>query len=127
MAKTAFESIQGLFAPAVEYQSQHLLGRIERDRNRSDRALDHFRGAVKAIERLRGGIAADEFKATFLHDKSEAYEDAISACLDQDSEKLIAEAFSLVESSKSRALADLMARYLRGTPETGKESAHKRD
>ena len=122
MAKTAFDSIQDLFAPAVEYQSQHLLGRIERDRNRNDRALDRFRGAVKAIERLRGGIAADEFKATFLQDKSEAYEDAISACLEQDSEELIAEAFSLVESSKSRALADLMARYLRGTAETGEES-----
>jgi CHAT domain-containing protein/tetratricopeptide (TPR) repeat protein len=122
MAKTAFESTQGLFAPAVEYQSQHLLGRIERDRNRNDRALDRFRGAVKAIERLRGGIAADEFKATFLHDKSEAYEDAIAACLDQDSEELIEEAFGLVESSKSRALADLMSRYLRKAAESDQES-----
>jgi len=123
MAKTAFDSIQGLFAPAVEYQSQHLLGRIERDRNRNDRALERFRGAVKSIERLRGGIAADEFKATFLQDKGAAYEDAIAACLDQESEELLEEAFSLVESSKSRALADLMARYLRGTAETRAESA----
>ena len=127
MAKTAFDSIQGLFAPAVEYQSQHLLGRIERDRKRNDRALQYFRGAVKAIEKLRGGIAADEFKATFLHDKSEAYEDAISCCLDQDREELIEEAFSLVESSKSRALADLMARYLRGRSETGGGSKQIKD
>jgi CHAT domain-containing protein/tetratricopeptide (TPR) repeat protein len=114
MARTALESIEGLSAPAVAYQSHHLIGRIERDRKRNAPALQSFRRAVETIEKMRGGIAADEFKSTFLHDKIHAYEDAIAACLDDGSDELIGEAFFLVESSKSRALADLMARYVRG-------------
>ncbi|HSE37039.1 MAG TPA: CHAT domain-containing tetratricopeptide repeat protein [Blastocatellia bacterium] len=113
MGRAALKSIEGLFAPAVAYQSHHLLGRIERDRKRSAPALQSFRLAIDTIEKMRGGIAADEFKATFLHDKVNAYEDAIAACLDDGSEELLEEAFKLVESSKSRALADLMARYVR--------------
>ncbi|MEK6300691.1 MAG: CHAT domain-containing protein [Acidobacteriota bacterium] len=62
---------------------------------------------------MRGGIAADQFKATFLGDKVEVYEDTIAACLDVGGSELIEEAFALVESSKSRALADMVARYLR--------------
>ncbi len=113
MARAALESVEGLSAPAVAYQSHHLIGRIERDRKRSAPALQSFRSAVETIEKMRGGIAADEFKATFLHDKIPAYEDAIAACLDDGGEALIDEAFRLVESSKSRALADLLARYVR--------------
>lgn len=118
MARLSLRTIEGLFAPGVNYQCQHLLGRIERDRGRRRQALDQFRLAVATIERMRGGIAADEFKATFLRDKIEAYEDAINACLDQEAEESLEEAFRLVESSKSRALADLMARYLRGAGES---------
>jgi CHAT domain-containing protein len=120
MARTALGSIEGLFAPAVAYQSHHLMGRVERDRNRHAPALQSFRSAVKTIEKMRGGIAADEFKSTFLHDKIHAYEDAIAACLDDGGDELIGEAFFLVESSKSRALADLMARYVRGAGDPAK-------
>jgi len=113
MARTALGSIEGLYAPAVAYQCHHLLGRIERDRKRGSLGLDSFRRAVGVIEKMRGGIAADEFKATFLRDKINAYEDTIAACLDAGSDELIAEAFELVEASKSRSLADLLARYAR--------------
>ena len=115
MGRAALKSIEGLFAPAVAYQSHHLMGRIERDRRRTAPALQSFRRAIDTIEKMRGGIAADEFKATFLHDKIHAYEDAIAACLDDGSAALLEEAFQLVESSKSRALADLMARYVRSS------------
>ena len=118
MARAALGSVEGLSAPSVTYQSHHLIGRIERDRNHPAQALGSFRRAVETIEKMRGGIAADEFKATFLHDKVNSYEDAIAACLDDGSDQLIDEAFKLVESSKSRALADLLARYVRGSAET---------
>lgn len=114
MARTALASVDGLYAPVVAYQCHHLLGRIERGRKRGSFGLESFRRAVAVIEKMRGGIAADEFKATFLRDKVNAYEDAIAACLDAGTDELIAEAFELVESSKSRALADLLARYVRG-------------
>ena len=114
MGKTALESVEGLYSPVVAYQCHHLLGRIERDRKRGSLGLDSFRRAVEVIEKMRGGIAADEFKTTFLRDKINAYEDAIAACLDEGSDEMVVEAFKLVESSKSRALADLLARYVRG-------------
>src|SRR5262249_35784397 len=114
-ATSALESVKGHFAPDVGYRCHHLIGQIARDRKRHGPARESFRSAVDAIEQLRGGLAADEFKATFLRDKIEVYEDAIAACLDEGSDELLEEAFRLVEMSKSRALAELLARYARGT------------
>jgi CHAT domain-containing protein len=118
MARAALKSVEGLSVHSVDYQCHNLIGRVERHRKRRAPALHSFRSAVETIEKMRVGIAADEFKATFLHDKIHAYEDAIGACLDEGSEALIEEAFRLVESSKSRALADLLARYVRGSADS---------
>ena len=38
---------------------------------------------------MRLGVATDEFKATFLHDKIGVFEDAIAACIDDGSAELI--------------------------------------
>ncbi len=113
-ARSALRGVEGLFAPRIAYQSHHLIGRVHRDSGRHQQALESLRRAVVTVERMRGGVGAEEFKASFLSDKIEVYEDAISACLENGSRKLIDEAFRLVESSKSRALADLLARYVRG-------------
>jgi CHAT domain-containing protein len=118
MAQAALKSVKGLSVHAVVYQCHNLIGRVERDRKRRAQALQSFRRAVETIEKMRVGIAADEFKATFLRDKIHAYEDAIGACLDEGSEELIEEAFRLVESSKSRALADLLTRYVFGSADS---------
>jgi CHAT domain-containing protein len=115
-AKAALRAIENRFAPAVAYACHHLIGKVARDRGNNGIALASFRRAVEIVERMRGGIAADEFKATFLGDKMEVYEDAIRACLDEGGHKSIEEAFRLVESSKSRGLADLLASYLREAP-----------
>lgn len=119
IARRALRSVDGMLAPGITYQCYHLLGCIERDRDRPELALDNFRRSVEAIEQMREWIVADDFKARFLEDKTEIYEDAIAACLmgDEDDAKaaLVKEAFRLVEFSKSRALADLLARYVRGS------------
>jgi CHAT domain-containing protein len=114
LAKACLRSIAGRFAPSVSYLCHNLIGKIARDEGRAGQALSSFRRAVEIVEQMRGGIAADEFKATFLGDKIEVYEDAIRACLDSGDKSSIEEAFSLVEAAKSRGLADLLARYLRG-------------
>lgn len=115
MSKAALESLGDLQAPAVTYRCHNLIGRVARDRDKSSLALESFLRAVEVVEKMRGGIAADEFKASFLDDKIHAYEDAIAACLDSDGDDSVNQAFDLVESSKSRALADLLARYVRGS------------
>src|SRR5262249_28095699 len=128
-AKLALDLIDGTLALSVSYQCHHLIGRIERDRGRKDRALRSFLASVEPIERMRVSVAADEFKATFLRDKVRVYEDAIKACLDAGSRTLVLKAFTLVESSKSRALAELLSRYARSSANlasTGKATANSR-
>ncbi len=124
LAKTVLQNIEQIFAPTLTYKTHHLIGKIERDCNRP--ALAHFHRAVEVVEHMRAGIAADEFKTTFLQDKVAVYEDAIKAFLDEGSETAIEEAFKLVESSKSRALADLIARYVRDTNVQGAPNAKAR-
>jgi CHAT domain-containing protein len=118
MAKAALRDLEKYFAPSVAYQAHHLIGQIERDRKRNLAALENFHRAIAVIEQMRGAVAADEFKASFLRDKIEVYEDAISVCLDVGGANFLDEAFRLVESSKSRALADLLARYLRDSKQS---------
>ena len=125
-ARSALRRSGRLSLPGVVYQCHHLIGKIERDRGDTAKALDSLRLAVSALERMRGGIVADEFKASFLRDKIAVYEDAIAACLDEGGKARIEEAFRLVESSKSSALAALLARFLRGVP-TGKSEAGRKD
>ncbi len=112
-AKAALRLVGERYAPAVVYVCHHLLGKLDRDSGQNVAALASFRRAIETVERMRGGIGADQFKATFLADKVGVYEDTIAACLDVGGSQLIEEAFALVESSKSRALADMVARYLR--------------
>lgn len=121
MARSALKAVEGLFAPSITYQCHHLIACVDRDRRRKRDALDNFRRAVETVEQMRGGIAADELKVSFLNDKISIYEDAIAACLNEGSPELVEEAFRLVESSKSRSLADLIARYVRDT-EQGDET-----
>ncbi len=126
IAHSVLRAIEGRSAPTAMYKCHHLIGRIKRDRKRTRAALESFRRSVEIVEGMRGGIAANEFKASFLRDKIEVYEDAITACLDIGGDLLVEEAFQLVESSKSRALADLLARYLlnadQADSKTGKQS-----
>lgn len=119
LIKIVLQDVENLFAPSLAYKAHHLLGQIERQRQRP--ALEHFRRAVRVIEKMRTGIAADEFKTTFLRDKVEAYEDAIKACLDEGQGQSVEEVFRLVESSKSRALADLISRYANETDEKAQQ------
>ena len=119
MARSALKAVEGLYSPSITYQCHHLIACVDRDRRHKRDALDNFRRAVETVEQMRGGIAADELKVSFLNDKISIYEDAIAACLDEGSPELVEEAFRLVESSKSRSLADLIARYVRDAGEGG--------
>jgi CHAT domain-containing protein len=112
-ARAALKSLEGIFAPGVSFKCHHLLGRVQRSAGRRGQALASFRKAIDIVEQIRGGIGSDDFKASFLADKIQAYEDAIGLCLEEGGERGLEEAFRLVELSKSRALADLLARYVR--------------
>jgi CHAT domain-containing protein/tetratricopeptide (TPR) repeat protein len=123
-ARVALDMVRGMLALSVTYQCQHLIGRIERDGNSRDGGLRWFLRAVESIERMRLGVATDGFKATFLRDKIRVYEDAIAACMDDGRRASVLRAFMLVESSKSRGLAELLSRYASST--VGRQSQRKK-
>lgn len=125
LSLAALRDIKGLYAQSLEYQCHHLIGRMDRDAGKPRQALARFRTAVEKIESLRGGIAADEFKSSFLRDKIEVYEDAIAAYLGRKSFESLEEAFKLVEASKSRTLADLLVRYAQGRGKTRVSARHR--
>ena len=65
------------------------------------------------IERLRGTVAHETMRASFLRDKTTAYEelDYISQGGDEDSHS----AFAIAERAKSRALVDLLTGVVQGS------------
>lgn len=70
-------------------------------------AVADLRDAVRQVERVRGTLQADRFRAAFLGDRAGLYEDAASAILDAgDGDKATAEAFATIEHAKSRTLLD---------------------
>jgi len=127
LAQRVLQVVTRTHAPSLAYVCHHLLGKIERDAGRSHAARRCFLRAVEIVDQMRGGIATDEFKASFLSGKIEVYEDAIRACLDEGSSKMLHEAFRLVESSKSRSLADLLTRYLHEAPRNARGRANGKD
>ena len=82
LARSTLKGVEHAPEPTINYQCQHLIGRVHRDRGERSRAIERFRQAVETVERMRGGVVADELKASFLRDKIGVYEDAITACLD---------------------------------------------
>ena len=75
----------------------------------SESALESYRSAVRTLEAVRGRARADDLKRAFLADKSDLYERAVVLLLRQRTPERIAEAYRLVESSKSRSLLEEIA------------------
>lgn len=84
----------------------HAIARVQRARGQTREAAASLREAIAEIERVRGMLGADRFRAAFLGGRSAVYEDAVGAVLDQAGPNAAAEAFLLAERAKSRSLLD---------------------
>ena len=84
----------------------HLRGEIHMYAKQHDDALSDLRHAVAQLERVRGVLQADRFRAAFLTDRSAVYESLIAALI--KSNATVAEVFHATELARSRALLDLM-------------------
>lgn len=80
---------------------------LESEGQRAD-AIASYRSAVLQIERVRGALQADRFRAAFLGNRLEAYERLAAALLEEDRNGHLEEAFQAVEMAKSRTLLDLV-------------------
>lgn len=97
-----------LALPQLRYRLNERLGRMRRLQGRHREARALLEEAVDEIERQRGTVAQDAMRASFLRDKTAAYEDLLLLHLAGDSEESIRRAFAVAERAKSRALIDLI-------------------
>ncbi|MFN0136667.1 MAG: CHAT domain-containing protein [Phycisphaerae bacterium] len=72
-----------------------------------DAAVADLREAVRQVERVRGSLPADRFRAAFLGRRLAVYEDLLRAVLNRRAPGVASEAFRVVEQAKGRALLDL--------------------
>ncbi|GAB4517334.1 MAG: CHAT domain-containing protein [Anaerolineae bacterium] len=111
-AEQQLDQAAALFAaedvPHLAHYLHRLRGQLWRARGAPVAALGEFEHAIELLERLRGRMMI-EFRAEFLEDKQEIYEEAVSLCLELDRPEA---ALEFAERAKSRALVELVAHRL---------------
>jgi len=100
------EKQAGGFASVVAARSRYLDGLFRQARGEHDAALASFLDAVRLLERDRGQLRDERDRGTFFEDKVEFYHAAILELLERGRH---AEAFDLMERSRARTMADLLA------------------
>jgi CHAT domain-containing protein len=92
--------------PVARYRVSSRLGQLRRQQGRAAEARQHLEAALGQIETLRGGLAHEALRTSFLRDKTAAYEDLILLHLDHGPD--LPAAFAAAERAKSRTLLDLL-------------------
>ncbi len=104
-------------SPFINYSVHFVLGQINEARQDRDAAFESYKEAHAVLESLRVHLKGEELKIAFLKDKMAIYESLVWLCLSAtpgpgDKEA----AFSYIEQSKSRSLADLIADRAHSSP-----------
>lgn len=73
--------------------------------DRADRAIDCFVNSIKALESIRGRLAVEEHKTTFMKDKTDAYEHLIHLLKEKGRTE---EAWQFTERAKARTFLDML-------------------
>jgi CHAT domain-containing protein/tetratricopeptide (TPR) repeat protein len=81
------------------------LGLVATAQRETAAAESHFRKAIAVTEELRAPLPGEEFKTAFFANKLVPYNELVRICLGAGDARL-SEALALVESARSRALAD---------------------
>ncbi len=87
---------------------KHARGLVHRLRGEPAEAEQALRDAIEQIERARGALQAERFRAAFLGERLGAYEDLVLALLDQDAERRLPDALRTIEQARSRSLLDVI-------------------
>lgn len=97
-----------LALPQLRYRLNERLGHLRLLQGRDEEARTLLEAATEEVERLRGAVAQDSMRASFLRDKTAAYEDLLTLHLTRDTDEDVRRAFTVAERAKSRALVDLL-------------------
>ncbi len=116
----AARSLVGRLAlPQLRYRLDERLGRLRRLQGRNDEAMEFLESAIEEIEGLRGPVTQETMRASFLRDKTTAYDELLQLHLAQGGEEGERRAFAVAERSKSRALVDLLTGVVDARPASG--------
>jgi tetratricopeptide (TPR) repeat protein len=105
-----------LALPHLRFRLNERLGHLRRLQGRDEEARVLLEAATEEIERLRGTVAQDAMRTSFLRDKIAAYEDLLLLHLAREDEEGTWRAFAVAEKAKSRALADLLTGVVERAP-----------
>ena len=104
-----------LALPHLRYRLNERLGSLRRLQGRDEEARVLLEAAVDEIERLRGTVAHETMRASFLRDKTTAYEELLKLHLASGGDEDSHSAFAIAERAKSRALVDLLTGVVQGS------------
>ena len=104
-AHSALELVHHRPLPWLRYHAWRVLAELAQDAGDEDQALTALLSAIGDLEQVQGRILT-EYRATFLVDKVDVFEQAVGIFLNRDD---LQPAFDLVERAKSRALVDALA------------------
>lgn len=132
---TAAESVAGRALAAAESLGVvplaadllQLQGRALRTLGDAPQAARVLRRAVQHAERCRGALQTDSFRSAFLGDRAGIWEECASAVLDAGGARATAEAFTLIEMSKSRSLLDVLSAQRVSDPQADPDDALARE
>lgn len=94
-----------LVFPQLRYRLVERLGALRRRQGQMVEARAMLEEAVADIERMRGTVAQEAMRVSFLHDKIVAYEELLLLYLEEEAPRAT---FAVAEQAKSRALVDLL-------------------
>ncbi len=94
--------------PTLAYQGHHLMGMLAVAQGDDRKALAAFDQAINEVERLCSRLMV-EFRADFIQNKEQLYEDVVLLCVDL---RRPPQGLEYAERAKSRALLDLLAHRL---------------
>lgn len=88
---------------------RHLRGCALREQHQRTAAAEELHAAAIELDRLRGGLRLDLFRASFASTNAALSQDAVIAVLDAGGPAAAERAFDLVQRAKSGSLVDLLS------------------
>ncbi len=105
-ASKRMEEQAGGFADVSEARSRYVEGLMNEMQGNQDAALAQYLKAVDTLERDRRALRDERSRGTFLEDRIGFYYAPVQQLLER---RRYADAFELLERSRSRAMADMLA------------------
>jgi CHAT domain-containing protein len=86
----------------------HALGQAQARGGHNDAAIASLREAIECIEKTRGELPGDRFRASYQGLNASIYADCVAAILDRGAPSAVSEAFEIAERASARSLLDLL-------------------